>query len=550
MMMTRLILIRSRTALLVSSSFVVVISLLALPLLLVSLILLPGYHNCYTLSLTVLPQQQQQHKQQHQPLPVQQQQQGHQHAASSAHILPKDLFLGPIIGNGTFGEVRSGLLRVYENENENENASMQNISVVTKTIKQPQQYGTEKDEEEKDAVNRRLRRAQHYLETELYINQRLSCPNQHPPEHPDSSSHSSTSSSSSTTTTSSYNHHIAPYLGDCFMMTSNTDHPNNNATEVSSSSQQQSQHHLVFAKAGDLTLEEYLSNDNPRNFVQNVAKAMNLPYQHQHPPEHPTTASAPTVSATTMDHKLARVLLRQLLAGLAYCHSHGIVHRDIKPANILVDPRTHSIRIIDFGAGVDLSHWLHRIGYDGEDKGIRTILYCPPEEFIELDHPYSYDIYAAAITWLRVIIPAFRTNEDALYTFRLQVKNYQHNLTAWDEAHYTEDEDDSNDKDTTTKKQLVFPEGWTEFFDVESDEGQKAWSLLVRMLHYTPKVRPTAADALLGAYLNPTCRDALHFPEPPPVPWSLTSHLESLAVMQHGRPIEEFECLLDEDDFL
>ena len=41
-------------------------------------------------------------------------------------------------------------------------------------------------------------------------------------------------------------------------------------------------------------------------------------------------------------------LLRQLLAGLAYCHRFNICHRDLKPENILLD-QDHNIKIADFG---------------------------------------------------------------------------------------------------------------------------------------------------------------------------------------------------------
>ena len=61
----------------------------------------------------------------------------------------------------------------------------------------------------------------------------------------------------------------------------------------------------------------------------------------------------------------ARLLLRQLLSALAYCHNLKIVHRDLKPQNI-VFPKTgdlSDIKIIDFG----LSNT-----FDGPDALLRT----------------------------------------------------------------------------------------------------------------------------------------------------------------------------------
>lgn len=46
-----------------------------------------------------------------------------------------------------------------------------------------------------------------------------------------------------------------------------------------------------------------------------------------------------------------RLFLYKLLQALDFAHSRGIMHRDVKPRNIVINRRTRSLRLIDWGLG-------------------------------------------------------------------------------------------------------------------------------------------------------------------------------------------------------
>ena len=82
----------------------------------------------------------------------------------------------------------------------------------------------------------------------------------------------------------------------------------------------------------------------------------------------------------------ALLIVRQILAGLAHAHRHGIIHRDIKPNNIMIekaDCAPDYVRILDFGLAKTLTG--NRENLTGIDQIAGTFCYLAPENF-ELNH--------------------------------------------------------------------------------------------------------------------------------------------------------------------
>ena len=97
-----------------------------------------------------------------------------------------------------------------------------------------------------------------------------------------------------------------------------------------------------------------------------------------------------------LSEKIAKFLFRQIILGLKYIHSQGIVHRDIKLENIIID-FNNTIKICDFGIGKVLKS-SEELLYDK----CGTPMYMAPEIVLSNKHNgykgFPVDIWACGIT--------------------------------------------------------------------------------------------------------------------------------------------------------
>ena len=91
----------------------------------------------------------------------------------------------------------------------------------------------------------------------------------------------------------------------------------------------------------------------------------------------------------------ALALGRQVLAGLAHAHAHGIIHRDIKPANILVwsDALGEHAQLTDFG----VAKIVDGPGGFSVDLAIGTPSYMSPEQTLGQPVDARTDVYGAGV---------------------------------------------------------------------------------------------------------------------------------------------------------
>lgn len=113
----------------------------------------------------------------------------------------------------------------------------------------------------------------------------------------------------------------------------------------------------------------------------------------------------------------------QIINGIDYIHSKGLVHRDLKPSNILFS-LDNIVKIGDFGLVSAFGD--DKIDHSGDNEPGGTILYMSPEQINRQSYNQKVDIYAIGIILFELLYP-FSTQMErikALKNVRLQTPKF------------------------------------------------------------------------------------------------------------------------------
>jgi len=96
--------------------------------------------------------------------------------------------------------------------------------------------------------------------------------------------------------------------------------------------------------------------------------------------------------------ELIRIML-DVLDGMAYAHSEGMIHRDIKPANILLTKRGQAV-LTDFG----IAQIVGGTRYTVSGALMGTLAYMAPEQGLEGHTDSRSDIYSVGIVFYEMLV--------------------------------------------------------------------------------------------------------------------------------------------------
>merc|ERR1712048_1497642 len=187
-------------------------------------------------------------------------------------------------------------------------------------------------------------------------------------------------------------------------------------------------------------------------------------------------------------HIFVQLYSYQMSRACAYIHAVGICHRDIKPQNLLVDGRTHALKLCDFGSAKRLVKGEPNVAY------ICSRYYRAPELiFGATDYTTIIDIWSTACVTAELILaqpifPGESGVDQLVEIIKVLGTPTREELMAMN-PNYTE-----------FKFPQIKPHPWNKVF--RSRTSQDAIDFISQLLVYDPRIRPAGLKATMHVYFD------------------------------------------------
>ncbi|NXH93752.1 E2AK1 kinase, partial [Pachycephala philippinensis] len=114
-----------------------------------------------------------------------------------------------------------------------------------------------------------------------------------------------------------------------------------------------------------------------------------------------------------VDVRWTMKIFQEVVEGVCYIHSMGVMHRDIKPRNIFLHGSDHQVKIGDFGLACkdllwdDADQWFQTERVNGltHTSGVGTCLYASPEQLQGSHYDFKSDMYSMGVILLELFQP-------------------------------------------------------------------------------------------------------------------------------------------------
>ncbi|KAL9835527.1 eukaryotic translation initiation factor 2-alpha kinase 1 [Geothlypis trichas] len=114
-----------------------------------------------------------------------------------------------------------------------------------------------------------------------------------------------------------------------------------------------------------------------------------------------------------VDVRWTMKIFQEVVEGVCYIHSMGVMHRDIKPRNIFLHGSDHQVKIGDFGLAckdllwddADQGFQTERINGLTHTSGVGTCLYASPEQLQGSHYDFKSDMYSLGVVLLELFQP-------------------------------------------------------------------------------------------------------------------------------------------------